>query len=419
MEKQAALRMLLTLTILCFLYNGVHGTPSLAIDMKLKALNKPALKTIKSEDGDIIDCVDIYKQPAFDHPALRNHKIQMKPSVELGSKENNSPTDGSSKPVTSQIWSKSGRCPVGTIPIRRVSREDISRASSPSSFGRKPPHVYNTLYKSDQHTTNSNSTTGKKHNPRPKNRSEAMFFAVGSNYLGAQSNINVWNPPGVQKSDYSSAQMWLLAGDQSEMSEIIEAGWMVNPRVFGDNRTRFFAYWTKDAYRKTGCINLLCSGFVQTSKHVALGAAIEPVSSSGHEQYYIMVKIYQDPQSKNWWLSRHDKVYGYWPSAIFKHLPQGATQVQWGGEVYSPNVRKKPHTKTPMGSGESPIHLWGKACYHAYIRIKDASMQLKYPMPLAEFSDENQCYTTILHKATNVSEPYLYFGGSGQSTLCP
>ncbi|KAL0792391.1 hypothetical protein Bca101_063768 [Brassica carinata] len=372
MEKQAALRMLLTLTILCFLYNGVHGTPSLAIDMKLKALNKPALKTIK-----------------------------MKPSVELGSKENNSPTDGSSKPVTSQIWSKSGRCPVGTIPIRRVSREDISRASSPSSFGRKPPHVYNTLYKSDQHTTNSNSTTGKKHNPRPKNRSEAMFFAVGSNYLGAQSNINVWNPPGVQKSDYSSAQMWLLAGDQSEMSEIIEAGWM------------------KDAYRKTGCINLLCSGFVQTSKHVALGAAIEPVSSSGHEQYYIMVKIYQDPQSKNWWLSRHDKVYGYWPSAIFKHLPQGATQVQWGGEVYSPNVRKKPHTKTPMGSGESPIHLWGKACYHAYIRIKDASMQLKYPMPLAEFSDENQCYTTILHKATNVSEPYLYFGGSGQSTLCP
>lgn len=54
-----------------------------------------------------------------------------------------------------------------------------------------------------------------------------MFFAVGSNFLGAQSNINVWNPPGVQNNDYSSAQMWLLAGDDSEMSEIIEAGWMV------------------------------------------------------------------------------------------------------------------------------------------------------------------------------------------------
>ncbi|CAF2144524.1 unnamed protein product [Brassica napus] len=348
--------MLLTLTILCFFYNGVHGTASLEIDMKLKALNKPAMKTIKSEDGDIIYCVDIYKQPAFDHPALRNHKLQMKPSMELGSRETNSPNDGSSKLVTSQIWTQSGQCPVGTIPIRRVSREDISRTSSPSSFGRKPPHIYNTLEKAHQHKANTNSTAGKKHNPRPKNRSEAMFFAVGSNYLGAQTNINVWNPSGVQKSDYSSAQMWLLAGDQSEMSEVIEAGWM---------------------YLVSIILTLM----------LYLGPC------------------FQDLQSKNWWLASHDNVYGYWPSAIFKHLPQGATAVQWGGEVYSRNVRKKPHTKTPMGSGESPIQLFGKACYHTFIRIKDASMQPKYPMPLAEFSDENQCYTTILHKETNVSEP--------------
>ncbi|GAU31341.1 hypothetical protein TSUD_315510 [Trifolium subterraneum] len=46
------------------------------IEAKLKLLNKPAVKSIKSEDGDIIDCVDIYKQPAFDHPALKNHTIQ-------------------------------------------------------------------------------------------------------------------------------------------------------------------------------------------------------------------------------------------------------------------------------------------------------------------------------------------------------
>jgi hypothetical protein len=31
-----------------------------------------------SEDGDIIDCVDIYKQPAFDHPALKNHTIKVR-----------------------------------------------------------------------------------------------------------------------------------------------------------------------------------------------------------------------------------------------------------------------------------------------------------------------------------------------------
>ncbi|CAF1921010.1 unnamed protein product [Brassica napus] len=277
--------MLLTLTILCFFYNGVHGTASLEIDMKLKALNKPELKTIKSEDGDIIDCVDIYKQPAFDHPALRNHKLQKKHTN------------------------------TRLIPIQQLE---------------------------------TNTTLARK--------TVRMFFALRSNYLGAQTNINVWNPSGVQKGDYSSAQMWLLAGDQSEMSEVIEAGWM---------------------YLVSIILTLM----------LYLGPC------------------FQDSQSKNWWLASHDNVYGYWPRAIFKHLPQGATAVQWGGEVYSRNVRKKPHTKTPMGSGESPIQLLGKACYHTFIRIKDASMHPKYSMPLAEFSDENQCYTTILHKETNLSEP--------------
>ncbi|KAF3776561.1 hypothetical protein EJ110_NYTH47026 [Nymphaea thermarum] len=28
------------------------------------------------EDGEWIDCIDIYSQPAFGHPALQNHTIQ-------------------------------------------------------------------------------------------------------------------------------------------------------------------------------------------------------------------------------------------------------------------------------------------------------------------------------------------------------
>ncbi|VAI16813.1 unnamed protein product [Triticum turgidum subsp. durum] len=34
-------------------------------------------KTIQTEDGDIFDCIDIKSQPAFDHPLLRNHSIQL------------------------------------------------------------------------------------------------------------------------------------------------------------------------------------------------------------------------------------------------------------------------------------------------------------------------------------------------------
>ena len=42
----------------------------------------------QSEDGDIIDCIDIYKQPAFNHPALKNHKIQVCALNFFGSRKN-------------------------------------------------------------------------------------------------------------------------------------------------------------------------------------------------------------------------------------------------------------------------------------------------------------------------------------------
>ncbi|KAH7658460.1 Neprosin domain-containing protein, partial [Dioscorea alata] len=50
----------------------------LELERQLKLLNKPAIKTIV-ENGDIFDCVDIYKQPAFDHPSLKDHKLQHTP----------------------------------------------------------------------------------------------------------------------------------------------------------------------------------------------------------------------------------------------------------------------------------------------------------------------------------------------------
>ncbi|RWR72566.1 NEP-interacting protein 1 [Cinnamomum micranthum f. kanehirae] len=84
----------------------------------------------KSEDGDIFDCVDIYKQPALDHPLLKNHTIQMRPSFCNKEKES------TSKPLE-QLWHKSGSCPGGTIPIRRTRRRDLLGAISSQGFGVK------------------------------------------------------------------------------------------------------------------------------------------------------------------------------------------------------------------------------------------------------------------------------------------
>ncbi|CAN6990772.1 unnamed protein product, partial [Brassica rapa subsp. trilocularis] len=108
----------------CVYGKQLSDQQEIKVQRLLKQLNKPALKSIKSEDGDIIDCVPITTQPAFDHPLLKNHTIQMRPSFvpEGGSTF----TKKEAKAIT-QVWHKNGVCPNNTVPIRRTKKEDILR----------------------------------------------------------------------------------------------------------------------------------------------------------------------------------------------------------------------------------------------------------------------------------------------------
>jgi hypothetical protein len=95
--------------------------------------------------------------------------------------------------------------------------------------------------------------------------------------------------------------------------------------MYGDNNPRFFTYWTvsslffitttsskkkcttwptnsnpqvpmqNDAYQETGCYNLFCSGFVQTSNRIAVGAAISPISSYNGRQFDVTILIWKVP----------------------------------------------------------------------------------------------------------------------------
>ncbi|KAL5993914.1 hypothetical protein ACLOJK_038271 [Asimina triloba] len=97
--------------ILLLVFDGVAGTlnpPYTKMRRLVKPFKKPAatIKTIKGPNGDVIDCVDIYKQPAFDHPALKNHTIQMRPSDDT---EETASNTSSSVASLAQLW----RCQVG------------------------------------------------------------------------------------------------------------------------------------------------------------------------------------------------------------------------------------------------------------------------------------------------------------------
>ncbi|KAJ0865647.1 putative neprosin activation peptide [Helianthus annuus] len=63
---------------LCYTGNnrssGSHE--NVEVQKLLNSLNKPAVKSIKSSDGDIMDCVRISDQPAFDHPLLKKPHYQ-------------------------------------------------------------------------------------------------------------------------------------------------------------------------------------------------------------------------------------------------------------------------------------------------------------------------------------------------------
>ncbi|XP_019051659.1 PREDICTED: uncharacterized protein LOC104588257 [Nelumbo nucifera] len=379
----------------------------LEVNKRLKLLNRPAVKSIQSEDGEIIDCIDLFKQPAFDHPMLKNHTIQMKPTYDPPTMRTTK--QESSTKLVSQVWRRSGSCPQGTIPIRRIRKINILKANSLEDYGRKRSPASSRASSSTRTMRGASQTN---HFNQKANQSVAILLTEGYNYIGAKGDINVWNPYVESDDEYTTAQICIKDGPYYDF-ESIESGWTVNPGVYGDRRTRFFSYWTK-----TGCFDLLCPGFVQTSNEIALGSAIEPISVTAGPQYHIALTIFKDPYTRNWWLQMgNDIKIGYWPPDIFSGLSHIASSVEWGGQVYSTNVRKIPHTSTAMGSGEFPAFMYGSACYIGHIRILDYSLTWKYPSWVYPLADEYNCYNAF--SWIEDTEPTLYFGGPGRSFKCP
>ncbi|KAL3815172.1 hypothetical protein ACJIZ3_016440 [Penstemon smallii] len=387
---------------------------NLQVKRHLSRLNKNPIKSIKSPDGDIIDCVHISHQPAFDHPFLKNHTIQMRPNyhpegVFSGNKQ--VVKNGVNKPkAITQLWHMKGRCPKGTIPIRRTSEEDVLRASSIKRYGmKKHKNIFrptSTVSAPEPDLINQN---GHQH---------AIAYVEGDQYYGAKATINVWDPKIQHSNEFSLSQLWILGGSFASDLNSIEAGWQVSPDLYGDNNTRLFTYWTSDAYQATGCYNLLCSGFIQISNEISMGASIHPISGYHNSQYDISILIWKDPQEGNWWMQfGNDHVLGYWPAFLFSYLSDSASMIEWGGEVVN-SQSDGLHTTTQMGSGHFPEEGFGKASYIRNIQIVDGSNNLRAPKDIATFTEQSNCYDVQLGKNGEWGN-YFYFGGPGRNPNCP
>ncbi|XVE97638.1 hypothetical protein REPUB_Repub03eG0036000 [Reevesia pubescens] len=366
------------------------------------------MKSIQSEDGDIIDCIDIYKQSALDHPALRNHIIQMAPSY--------NPTidaiptsEQSFRTVTSQLWHKNGSCPKGTIPVRR-SKNKALVSNSGEGNAKKKTSQYNPAKHPNTKETSLSF--------QQKNHSKAILLTVGYNYAGVKGDNKVWNPHVESDDEYSTSRISLRSGPYYDF-ESVEAGWAVNPSVYGDRQTRLFVYWTVDAAKKTGCFDLTCPGFVQTSHEIALGAAIYPISVFRGLPYQITLFIFKDPETSNLWLQYGEKTnIGYWPRNLFARLSHGAECAEWGGDVYSSKLGHSPHTKTAMGNGKFSDYVFGDSGFFKRMRILDISFNLKRPEWVSTYVDEFNCYDST-YVEDYIEDPEFYFGGPGRNPMCP
>ncbi|KAL3537247.1 hypothetical protein ACH5RR_000613 [Cinchona calisaya] len=294
----------------------------------LSSSNRNPLKSIKSPDGDISDCVLTSHQLAFNHPLLKNHTIQ--------------------------LWHPNGRCPKGTVPVRRTKQEDIIKASSGNSFVKKQRKSFSQL-----------PLATKLLNAAAHEHSYATV--QGNMYYGTQATINVWNPPVQDPNEFSLSQIWILGGPQSDLNTI-EAGWIVYPHLFGDNNTTLFTYWT-------------------------------------------------DPKQNLWWLKYGPEIIVYWPTSLFQYLTDGASWIEWAGEIINDKLNGQ-HTTTKMGSGRFAKEGYKGASYFRNLQVVDGSNILRPPGVITVIAEQPNCYNILLQNNSDWAD-YFFYGGRGRNPNCP
>ncbi|XP_061367701.1 protein neprosin-like [Gastrolobium bilobum] len=331
-----------------------------------KLIHKPPIRSIQTEFGYTIDCVDINKQPAFDHPLLKNHKLQRKPTF----LQRRSRTSEHVLPTRTSVFElEKDSCPIGYVPIRRTTKDELIRMKSLSDY------TYYSLVQGAPGTHFAALYTKKRNN---------------NSYVGVNAHINVHNPR-VKKHQMSCAQIAVQNGEHDGINTIL----------FG---------WQSDAFKKTGCYNMLCPGFVQIDRNVFLGIGVRNISDYGGQQFELPLSILQDSNSKNWWLIVNDINVGYFPAALFSNMSV-ADLVGWGGRVTG--VVKG--TSPQMGSGYFPDGDLTHACFARRISYNvPESLQEPQKNPLEIYVDKPHCYNLTYFGFFDDNNRYTFqFGGPG------
>ncbi|KAM3685678.1 hypothetical protein ACB098_11G139100 [Castanea mollissima] len=355
----------------------------LELERQLKLINKPPVKSIQTEFGHIVDCIDINKQATFVHPLLKDHKIQIIPSFLRRATKKVDP----SQTRPSVIGLAKGACPLGTVPIRRATKKDLKKSK---------------LLLNNIHPQNK---------APPGSYRASIEMKNTTRYFGVEGSMTVNNPQ--LKEGESYAQLYIYQGEGKNRNSIV-TGWMVDPILYNDKSSHFFAAWTSTGFESTGCFNTFCPGFVQIHKTVYLGSPLSVGTVAG-KPIFLGLSIQED-KNHNWWLLFtsaivENHIVGYYPAEILFNS-EDPRSIGWGGFVVGPPKGTSP----PMGSGVLPVSTDASSFENINFRNEFNNTIIPIPIHYDIIKDNPKCYELLNegYKADEVEFTFQFGGPGGQ-----
>ncbi|XP_006279755.2 uncharacterized protein LOC17874709 [Capsella rubella] len=360
------------------------------------------------------ECVSIYKQPALQHPLMKNHRMQTRPSRELLSMLSTS--NGN---IPKEIDLKgSEECSEGQVPIHipktNFTNDLIHPQQSYNQSGR--------ILKQARGGKGKEKKRNKKHKHKPKLFNEThLHYAIVKTFenstkrwRGAQALFNI-NKPQVAQNQFSKAWIWLNYIQGSVMSSI-QFGWAVHTKLYPDDRPRLTTFWMSDKNQK-GCYNALCpGGYVQIHKSIYPGLVYDKFNVPGGKHNTVHLSVAEDPVTKNWLLTIGSTLIGYWPRQ--NHMAGGASEVYFGGLAGNSDLSSQHKTSTspPMGNGAFPTEDLSRSCFMKQLKyvLSDYTIVDINPNELEDYVDSPKCYGVMFLKYVDFdSRETLTFGGPG------
>jgi hypothetical protein len=359
-----------------------------------------------AEGHQVVDCVPLAQQPGLRRPGAAREQLQREGPVVTSPPPPPAVSGAARTGNTMDLTLKSGvkdsrgaemYCSTGTIPMRRITLEEMTRFKTLRSF----------------FTKGSRFDNFDPHQPPPRGNLPAddssHYYARGVQFVdnfGADSWLNVWNPT-VATDQMSLSQIWIVGGDGTS-KQTAESGWQVLHSKYGDN-AGLFIYYTTAGY-SDGCYNLECSAFIQVANNIYSGRNFDHYSTTGGTQWGFNLQ-WKRSTAGDWWLFYRGPgdyiAVGYYPHSLYGNgtMATQAGKIAFGGEDTG-----KP-SALQMGSGQKASAGWQQAAYQNRIFYIDTHTVSQWAK--LDSQDTPGCYTTDINNDPSAwGGTYLFFGGS-------